>query len=141
MRPSGRGGKDLPLIGAVGGGACSGGGGGIHVVAVVPAVTAAVRRRRHGAVGDRRRHRAGRIRRFEVVGQDQLPQLRSSGEALRGDVHVRGVGAQQPRRQQGEGYAPSAAVDLTGKRTLTVNLKSDESGDATENRMRVTLTR
>lgn len=31
---------------------------------------------------------------------------------LRGDVHVGGVSAQQPSRQQREGYTSSAAVDL-----------------------------
>lgn len=87
--------------------------GGVHVAAVVSAVTVAVRRRGHRALGDRNRRRSGSVRRrFEFVRQDEFPEFGASGVALGGDVHVGGVSAQQPRCQEREGDASSAAMDL-----------------------------
>ena len=60
--------------------------------------------------------RSGRVS-VEVVGQDELAQAGAPGVALRGDVHVGGVGAQQPRRQQREGDAAPAAVHLQHNKT------------------------
>lgn len=49
---------------------------------------------------------------FELVGQDEFPQFGSSGVPLGGDVHVGGVGPQEPGAAQAEGDALSAAVNL-----------------------------
>lgn len=113
----------LPGYGAVWGGSGGQGGrggGGLHVVAVVPAVTAAVGWRRHRTFRDRNRSRSvGRSsRRFEFVGQDEFSELGASRVTLGGDVHVGGVGAQQPGGQQREGYTASAAMDLREKTAL-----------------------
>lgn len=55
--------------------------------------------------------------RLEFVRQDELPEFGSSGVALGGDVHVGGVGAQQPGAPQAEGDALSAAVHLQTETT------------------------
>lgn len=116
MGPSGRGRKDLPLTwdGAVRGGA--GRGGGVNIAAVVPPVAATVGRRGGGAVREGQRA-VGVGRGFELVGQDEFAEFVSSGVALGGNVHVGRVRPQQPRRQQREGDAPSAAVHLNTTRT------------------------
>lgn len=53
-----------------------------------------------------------RPRRFQFIGQDQLPQFGSSRVPLGGDVHVGGVSPQQPGTLQAEGDTLSAAVNL-----------------------------
>lgn len=49
---------------------------------------------------------------FKFVRQDELAQLGAPGVALGGDVHVGGVGPQEPGTLQAEGDALSAAVHL-----------------------------
>lgn len=123
--PPGGGNKHLclPWYGAVWGGSGGQGGrggGGLHVVAVVPAVTAAVGRRRHRALRDRKCSGSiGRSStRFEFVGQDEFSEFGASRVTLGGDVHVGGVGAQQPGRQQREGDTASATMDLRERTAL-----------------------
>lgn len=118
--------KDLPLSRCRvfwGGAGSRKGVGGVYVAAVVPSVTVAMGRRGHWAVGDRngpgsvvRRHGG-----FELIGQDEFPEFGASGVTLGGDVHVGGVSTQQPRRQQREGDASSAAVDLQETRRQTLS--------------------
>lgn len=61
-----------------------------------------------------------RPRRLQLVRQDELPELGAPGVALRGDVHIGGVGAQQPGALQAEGDALSAAVHLQGHTQVTL---------------------
>lgn len=110
MGPPGRGDKDLGLRRYR---AVCGGRGRLHVVAIVPAVTAVMSRRRRRTFGNG----SVSVGRFEFVGQDEFSEFGASGVTLGGDVHVRGVGAQQPGRQQGEGDAAPAAMNLGDRKT------------------------
>lgn len=89
----------------------------LNIGAVVSAVTAVVIRRRRRALRDRiSLGSIGRnCRRFEFIRQDELSEFGSSGVTLGGDVHVGRVGPQEPGREQGEGDAAPAAVNLRGE--------------------------
>ena len=58
--------------------------------------------------------------RLQFVGQDELAEFGAARVALRGDVHVVGVGPQQPGALQREGDALTTAVNLRRQQTYRI---------------------